>query len=92
MKVVLIVANSAGPDVLQHNAAIHLGLHCLPIYSFRGFNKQRVTFLKNQEVYQNKLSSAAVVIVVSSCDCSLLKILANSLDPDQDCGPAVAQW
>ena len=28
-KVVLILANSAGPDEMQHNAAFHLGLHCL---------------------------------------------------------------
>ena len=36
-KVVLILANSAGPDEMQHYAAFHLGLHCLPKYPFRGF-------------------------------------------------------
>ena len=31
LKVVLIlIANSADPDELQHYAAFHLGLHCLP--------------------------------------------------------------
>ena len=36
LKVVLILANSADPDEIQHYAAFHLGLHCLPIYPFRG--------------------------------------------------------
>ena len=31
------LANSEDPDEMQHNAAFHLGLHCLPKYSFRGF-------------------------------------------------------
>ena len=33
LKVVLILANSADPDEMQHYAAFHLGLYCLP----RGF-------------------------------------------------------
>ena len=37
LKVVLILANSADPDEMQHYAAFHLGLHCLPKYPFRGF-------------------------------------------------------
>ena len=32
----LILANSAGPDEMQHCAAFHLGLHCLPKYPFWG--------------------------------------------------------
>ena len=36
LKVVLILENSADPDEMQHYAAIHLGLHCLPTYPFRG--------------------------------------------------------
>ena len=32
LKVVLILANSADPDEMQHYAAFHLGLHCLPSY------------------------------------------------------------
>ena len=35
--VVLILANSADPDEMQHDVAFHLGLHCLPKYLFRGF-------------------------------------------------------
>ena len=31
LKVVLILANSADPDEMQHYAAFHLGPHCLPI-------------------------------------------------------------
>ena len=37
LKIVLILANSADPDEMQHYAAFHLGLHCLPKYLFRGF-------------------------------------------------------
>ena len=34
---VLILANSADPDEMQHYAAFRLGPHCLPKYPFRGF-------------------------------------------------------
>ena len=37
MKIVLFLANSADPDEMQHHAAFHLGLPCLPKYPFRGF-------------------------------------------------------
>ena len=37
MKIVLILANSADPDEMQHDAAFHLGLHYLPKYPFSGF-------------------------------------------------------
>ena len=34
---VLILGNSADTDEMQHYAAFHLGLHCLPKYLFMGF-------------------------------------------------------
>ena len=37
MNVVLLKANSAEPDEMQHDAALHPGLHCLPKHLFRGF-------------------------------------------------------
>ena len=37
LEVVLILAKSADPDEMQHYAAFHLGLHCLPKHPFRGF-------------------------------------------------------
>ena len=37
LKIVLILANSADPDEMQHDAAFHLGLYCLQKYPFRGF-------------------------------------------------------
>ena len=37
LKVVLILANSADIDEMQHYAAFHLVFHCLPKYPFRGF-------------------------------------------------------
>ena len=33
--VLFILANNADLDEMQHNAAFHLGLHCLPKYPFR---------------------------------------------------------
>ena len=37
LKDVLILANSADPDEMQHYAAFHLGPHCLPKNLFRNF-------------------------------------------------------
>ena len=37
LKIDFVLANNAYPDEMPHNAAFHLGLHCLPKYSFRGF-------------------------------------------------------
>ena len=37
MKIVNNFTNSVDPDEMQHYAAFHLGLHCLPKYLFRGF-------------------------------------------------------
>ena len=31
------IAKSVDPDEMQHSAAFHLDLHCLPKYPFRGF-------------------------------------------------------
>ena len=41
LKIVLILANSAGPDEMPHYVAFRLGHHCLPKYMFRGsqYNK-----------------------------------------------------
>ena len=41
MKVVLITANSADPDEMQHYAAFHLGLHCLLKNQFGGFQNTK---------------------------------------------------
>ena len=41
---------------MQHYAAFHLGLHCLPKYSFRVSRKQRVN-----KVYFQMLTSAITV-------------------------------
>ena len=37
LNVVLILANNADPDEMQHHAAFYLGLHYLPKYLFNGF-------------------------------------------------------
>ena len=41
LKIVFIIANSADPDEMQHDAAFHLGLHCLPKYPSRGFQYKK---------------------------------------------------
>ena len=33
----LLLANSGDPDQMLHNAVSDLGLHCLPMYPFKGF-------------------------------------------------------
>ena len=33
--------NSVDTDEMQHNAAFHLGLPCLPKYPFRGFHSTK---------------------------------------------------
>ena len=40
LKICFTFANSVDPDEMQHNAAFHLGLHCLQKYSFRGFSNK----------------------------------------------------
>ena len=42
MKNVVVLANSVDADEMQHYAAFHLGLHCLPEYTFRGFQYAKV--------------------------------------------------
>ena len=37
LKIDFVLTNSANPDEIKHNAAFHLGLHCLLKYLFRGF-------------------------------------------------------
>ena len=43
MKIDFVLANSADPDEMQHSAAFHLGLHCLPKDPFRGFWSSKVS-------------------------------------------------
>ena len=41
LKVVLMLANSEDTDEMQLYAAFHLGLHFIPKYPFRGFQKTK---------------------------------------------------
>ena len=41
LKVLLIIANSADPGEMQHNAAFYMGLQCLPMYPFRSFENTK---------------------------------------------------
>ena len=42
LKIAFVLANSADPYEMLHNAPFHLGLNCLPKNPFRGFGLQRV--------------------------------------------------
>ena len=35
LKIVFVLRNSVDPDEMLHNAAFHLGFHCLQKYTFR---------------------------------------------------------
>ena len=48
LKIVLILANSANSDEMQHFAAFHLGLHCWPKYLLGVTSTQRGNALKKQ--------------------------------------------
>ena len=41
LKIGFVLVNSADPYLMQHYAAFHLGLHCLPKYPFRGFRSTK---------------------------------------------------
>ena len=43
LKIFFTFTNSVDSDEMQHNAAFHLGLHCLQkyMYSFRGFSEYK---------------------------------------------------
>ena len=40
-KIVFILANCADPDEMPHNAAFHLGLHCLPKYLLSSIQNEK---------------------------------------------------
>ena len=50
LNIAFIIANSADPDGMQHYAAFHLGLHCLPNYPLY---IQKVNSLLSGEFNQN---------------------------------------
>ena len=62
LKIDLVLSNSTDPDEMQHYAAFHHGLHCLPKYLFRGFQSTKVTLfipeiiwtLNTQDRWQSK--------------------------------------
>ena len=42
LKIEYVIANSTDPDEMPHNAAFHLGLHCLQKYPFRDFKRVNI--------------------------------------------------
>ena len=64
------LANSADPDKMQ-SVIVHLGLHSLPKYQFRGFQSiNSSTFFKNRQgtlykslyIYLEKLKSSNLIL------------------------------
>ena len=45
LKVDIVFANCADPDKIPRSAAVHPGLHCLPLYPFRSSSLQAVVSL-----------------------------------------------
>ena len=41
LKIHFVLAKSVDPDWMLHYVAVHLGIHCLPMYPFRGFQSTR---------------------------------------------------
>ena len=46
--IVFILVNSAESDGMLHCVAFHLGLHCLPKYSFTGIQNEEFTTSQNK--------------------------------------------
>ena len=68
LTVVLILANSADPDEMQHTAAFHLDLHCLPKYSFRAFQYKKGKSgqgLKEGTNHPHNLLSFIIIIFIN---------------------------
>ena len=70
LKILFTFTNSVDPDEMQHEAAFHLGLHCLQKYSFRGFPKykglkkpNKCNFILSRNF---RLTVAKIQMVVSS--------------------------
>ena len=70
--VISILANSAEPDEMQHYAAFHLGLHCLPKYPFRGFQYTK-------SLYSGGLSHTYKYNKYGAAHCVLLEIIDRIL-------------
>ena len=95
LKVVLILANTADPDEMQHYAAFHLGLYCLPKYRFRGFQytkgysskirststiSEKVMYSQKKALYSTPMESINHGVFLSL---KVVLILANNADPDE---------
>ena len=65
LKIVLILANSVDTDEMQHYAAFHLGLHCLPKYQLGVSSIQRDKVLKLlSELSQTSMCLVKTVIFI----------------------------
>ena len=62
LKVVLILADNADPDEMQHHAAFHLGLHCFSKYLFRRFQ-----YTKRYNKYDAMCGKSTSETVMKQC-------------------------
>ena len=62
LKVIVTLTNIADPGEMQHYAAFHLGLHCLPKYPFRGFRyTQMISIFYN---YNAMIASSDYLVIL----------------------------
>ena len=58
LKATLLFTNSVYPDEIQHYAAFHLGLPCVPMYPFRGVDG----FRKSCDYHINAVRRTSIVL------------------------------
>ena len=66
--VVLILANSADPDEMQHYAAFHLGLHGLPECPlYKGLERERIVSVVQCLTRDRGAAGSSLTIVTALC-------------------------
>ena len=58
------LTNRVDPDEMQHYAAFHLGLHCLPKYSFRGLQYTKRLNPKDRFPYDMAHTYACMRLII----------------------------
>ena len=85
LKILFTITNSVDTDEMQYHAEmLHLGLHCLQKYSFRGSQIQRVDKLSDDDTNLTRANiSALVELHGPRCKKTCLPGVANNTGADQ---------
>ena len=65
LKIDFVLANGADPAEMPHYAAFHLGLRCLPKYSFRGYLQSTKALVDNVSLKQVNISQVIRLSAIS---------------------------